>query len=517
MPESVAQRIVPGAPPPVPLSKSQKKKRKAKKPTESVPDSPVALTDAGSATLIDRAPEEAEIREESVAPELVVQPEEQAPPLPEEDVLLKPSPIVDLIHKRLKATTKKISRISVYASTDPEKLNDDQKRTLKTLPTLEAVQKELSEVKKAVENHESELVQELTVKRLEADRIEKTRIADAVSVAAVSISSKTADVLDVLRLRSLLVAGELESFPESATIFAVGAVLLGSDSESKQAVLGGLLSGAGEFEGVSYSQLLEVTQLHLNPPRPSTPIEVEEDQVEEQPAAPPAEPDVAVAGIPAIPTSGSFHFMQASELEAAPFEDGAEWVKHSDAAGHDPEQVSSQAPNGHDENLPGVTPAGPIDWAADDNAELPSIAGLQAKFGASGTATPVPETPEEPETVAAPINGHVTEVSPTPAPVQEDDDGFTQARGGRGRGRGGFRGNDRGGFRGNYRGGDRGGYRGDRGGFRGGYRGGDRGGDRGGFRGGRGEWRGDGEYRGRGGRGRGRGDRGGARASPTPA
>lgn len=34
---------------------------------------------------------------------------------------------------------------------DPEKLNDDQKRTLKTLPTLEAIQKELGEVKRAVE------------------------------------------------------------------------------------------------------------------------------------------------------------------------------------------------------------------------------------------------------------------------------------------------------------------------------------------------------------------------------
>jgi hypothetical protein len=32
-----------------------------------------------------------------------------------------------------------------------DKLNDDQKRTLKTLPSLEAVQKELEEVKKAIE------------------------------------------------------------------------------------------------------------------------------------------------------------------------------------------------------------------------------------------------------------------------------------------------------------------------------------------------------------------------------
>lgn len=61
-----------------------------------------------------------------------------------------------------------------------------------------------------------------------------------------------------------------------------------------------------------------------------------------------------------------------------------------------------------------------------------------------------------------------------------EDEGFTQARGGRGRRggderRGGFRGG-----RGGFRGGERGGFRGgDRGGFRGGDRGAFRGGDRG--------------------------------------
>ena len=97
------------------------------------------------------------------------------------------------------------SRISIYAATDPEKLNDDQKRTLKTLPTLEAVQKELGEVKKAVEVcnlisfistlfisplqvHESELVHELTAKRVEAEKADKARIASAVSAAEVSFT-----------------------------------------------------------------------------------------------------------------------------------------------------------------------------------------------------------------------------------------------------------------------------------------------------------------------------------------
>lgn len=34
---------------------------------------------------------------------------------------------------------------------DAEKLNDDQKRTMKTLPALEIIQKELGEVKKVIE------------------------------------------------------------------------------------------------------------------------------------------------------------------------------------------------------------------------------------------------------------------------------------------------------------------------------------------------------------------------------
>ena len=43
------------------------------------------------------------------------------------------------------------TRIQNYQNEAPEKLNEDQKRLLKTLPTLEAVSKELEEVKKAIE------------------------------------------------------------------------------------------------------------------------------------------------------------------------------------------------------------------------------------------------------------------------------------------------------------------------------------------------------------------------------
>lgn len=81
-------------------------------------------------------------------------------------------------------------------------MNDDQKRILKSLPTLEAVQKELMEVKKAVEVcpmiffgliidayvskvHEAELAHELIAKKLEAEKAQRARISDAVAASEV--------------------------------------------------------------------------------------------------------------------------------------------------------------------------------------------------------------------------------------------------------------------------------------------------------------------------------------------
>ncbi|KAG6875034.1 hypothetical protein C0992_005482 [Termitomyces sp. T32_za158] len=504
MSETIVQRIVPGAPPPAPLTKSQKKKRKAKKATESTPDSPEATVDATSTVLAEQAPEAEETREASttIAPERAL--EEEA---------LKPSPIVELVQKRLKATSKKITRISTYAATGPEKLNDDQKRTLKTLPTLEAIQKELGEVKKAVETYESELAHEMSAKRAEAEKAERTRIVDAVAATK---------VLGLLRLRSLLAAGQHEAFPESGVVFVAGDILLGDDTDVKRIVLSGLLSGEGALEGVSYSHLLEVTEAQLHP---RVPTPVVEHPVEVEEVAPVADDAAPVAGVPTIPTTGSFHFMQESELEATHFEDGAEWVERPAVVEHpvepeaapasvpQPLELEQEVPNGHVEAEQPPPVSATLDWAADEDAGLPPIESLHAKFGTSGSVTPAHETSDDAEAApTAQVNGHVGAPAPS---TKHEDDGFTQARGGRGnRGRGhrdGERGGHRG-FRGGFRGGDRGGFRGDRG-----HRGGFRGGDRGGFRGGRGEWRGgDGEYRGRG-RGRGRGgDRGGAPPAAPP-
>ena len=107
MPEPVVQRIVPGAPPPTPLSKTQKKKRKAKAKSAESGDAP-ALPEVTSAAPTETTPDPPETQETTLAPEVIAQSDSQMSLLPEEEVLLKPSPIVDLIHKRLKATTKKI-------------------------------------------------------------------------------------------------------------------------------------------------------------------------------------------------------------------------------------------------------------------------------------------------------------------------------------------------------------------------------------------------------------------------
>lgn len=238
----------------------------------------------------------------------------------------------------------------------------------------------------------------------------------------------------------------------------------------------------------------------MNPPLLPTPAP-------EEPAEDPQELDESLVTEPetaAAAGGGSFHFMQESELESGAFEDNAEWVERTDAVGTDDDTVQVEPTADGINDIP-VSTSATIDWAEDDGDNLPSIAGLHAKFGTSGTASPaeaIPAPDSQPDEITPPtavVNGIDP---PTPASIsQEDNDGFTQAgRGYRGRRlHGGYRGDVRGG-------GFRGGFRGERGAFRGsdrGFRGGFRGGDRGNFRSrSEGDWRGGGEERSRG-RGRG--------------
>ncbi|KAF5348723.1 hypothetical protein D9758_006791 [Tetrapyrgos nigripes] len=490
--QPTTQRIIPGAPPPSALSKSQLKKKRKTKAKADDSEAPVSIPDTTSAALVEKAPEPEEVKKGAVAPELVAQPE---PPVRKE---AKSSPIVELVNKRIKATNKKLMRITGYATADPATLNEDQKRTLATVPALEAVTKELVEVKGAVEAHESELAHELAVKEREAASAQEKRIAEAVSAAARDYTSTICELLSFLRLRSIIASGEADpsSFGinqnEVEAVFSITDILAGTDDENKENLVNGFLSGEGVYESVPYSRLVEIIHNISTPVAPEAPPAMEpevREQSQEEPPAQVVQSEVVIGTVPMSSSGGSFHFMQASELESPNF-DHAEWVDSSEVAVVPVDQVPPV--NGHVDPISvpesAAAEVAPIDWAAEGEDELPSIDGLHATFGKSGSVTPV--VPNDVAQVPH-VNGDVAAADNTTISAA-DDDGFTQARGGRGRGRG-------------SRGGERG-FRGS--GFRGGERGRGRGGDRSHGHRGRGDWRGgDGEHRGRGGR---RGGRGGA-------
>lgn len=103
-----ALRLVPGAPPPLVTSKSQRKKRKTGTKSKT-PGSPaegsVTIPDAPSTAVIeDRVPNETDLKEDNVVPEPVAASE--APT--HDDLNSKVSPVVELMQKRMRALNKKI-------------------------------------------------------------------------------------------------------------------------------------------------------------------------------------------------------------------------------------------------------------------------------------------------------------------------------------------------------------------------------------------------------------------------
>lgn len=111
-------RIVPGAPPPTPISKSQKKKRKSVKPKGGDElSSPVVVQDTTTANSLEKSPSVTDVKEGLVAPALNSMPSGSADDVPQsavdDDAGYKPSPVVDLVHKRLKATHKKIVSVGL--------------------------------------------------------------------------------------------------------------------------------------------------------------------------------------------------------------------------------------------------------------------------------------------------------------------------------------------------------------------------------------------------------------------
>ncbi|KAH9045101.1 hypothetical protein EDB84DRAFT_1674410 [Lactarius hengduanensis] len=515
MSDTPSQRYVPGAPPlPLP-SKSSKKKRKTGKGGTSE-DSPalssIAIPDSASPALAEKLPDTSDTKDGPVPETLPADPRVTNGSPSGQHVLdeTKHSPIVDLIQKRIKTATKKITRIQSYATLDPEKLNDDQRKALKSLSSLEAVVKELEEVKKAVESSEADKAATEARDLAEREKSEAERLFVETAEAESQAFDKVSRLLHFLRLHASLSSRHPSVSPlglgdsEIPVVLAAAERLLGEESEVRRLLIRGLLSGEGEFQGISHSRFLDLAHAFVNPPAEPDSAAPEDPEPEPEVHEPSEEqPDVPVADLGGqTSTPAGFHFMQESELDSTGLEESQEWVDVPqnqvpeveittttvETTGGDEVTVEQTVTVVHQSEDVPLSSSGNFDWAEDEEGGLPSIAGLQAKFG---TTSETPSPADGPQTIP---DTNLAENSPV------EDDGFTQARGGRGRSRG-----DRVPSRGG-RGGDRGGYRGgDRGGFRGGFRGerGSRGGERGGFRGrGNGEWRGD--ERGRGGRGRGR-------------
>ncbi|KAF8514258.1 hypothetical protein BU17DRAFT_52704 [Hysterangium stoloniferum] len=520
------QRFVPGAPPPPPLSKSQKKKRKSvivKAKEDDVPPV-VVVPDTPAAVLVETTPEVLDVKSGAVAEEFVAPLE----PIPEAGVekTKKASPIVELINKRIKAQNKKLSRIAVYSSRPAAELNEDQKRSLTTLPAIQGAVKELEETKKAIEVTYLDvfftvvIILNTFIQSLEADESkEKQRIRIEEEQRTVNCQ-RISTLFSLLRLSAGLSTSDPTTFSinltdnERQAIYSLTETLTNLEGPAKEDAIMGVLRNDGEVDGIDYERIFSIVESYRNPvveptQIPEEPVFQEEEcqpQIDEMVTNEVVEESNAVADtlVPAN-SSGSFHFMQESELETTSFEHDVEFVeKPIEAVPVVELKVAEMGLSVADTKIPLGLNGGPLsaglDWAADDGEGLPSINSLHAKFGTSGAATPEASSQD-----AVPVE------DATPDSPQVDDDGFVKAKSSRGRlsearpdyrgrGRGGFRGQ---GFRG--RGGDGGNWRGGDGEFRG----------RGGFRGDRNrDFRG-GDFRGRGGRGggdfrgRGRGDRGG--------
>ncbi|QRW24313.1 hypothetical protein RhiXN_10637 [Rhizoctonia solani] len=477
-------RYVPGAPPPSSISKKSRKKTKS--------GAKSLVIAAHEAALSDHAPDAEEVKAGKVDPSLLAN-----PPPPSSGG----------------------GDTGDHTEADEPTHEFDSEKSL----VVDAISKRIRHWQ------ESE--------RIEQQKLADQRVAEASQQAEVRFASPTNYVTAFLALRNLLTHStptDLSiSDPERNAILSAGEVILAHPPVGHvEEIVKGFLSGAGSWEDVEYSRLIEITQFVA--PRPPTPIpdpsipldphnthEVQpEPPAPEEPQDEPESSEPVVLGFVPQSTGGGFHFMQESELEApAAMSESQEWVSVPPRRTLKEDVVDTWgAAAGAD-----VAGGAPLDWAAtgDEGDELPDLVDfkvkhLQAKhtpttFGGSGTATPVAQ--------AAP-----TTASPTSAPagksVTIDDDGFTaiparrghaqrgsfnRGRGGRGgeggyRGRGAFRGEGgrgrevgsvgmvrRGGYRGDGEG--RGGYRGD-GEGRGGYRG--EGEVRGGYRG-----EGEGGYRGR--------------------
>ncbi|KAH7322364.1 hypothetical protein B0J17DRAFT_683859 [Rhizoctonia solani] len=531
-------RYVPGAPPP---STAPKKKKKNKSVIKNL------AAAAHDSALSDHAPDAEEIKAGKVDPSLLANP---PPPSTgdgetgnnteadeaNQEAEVGKSLVVDAISKRIKTLGKKVQRFNEYKK--QAELNEDQKAAISGLPMLEASVKELESIKKTAEALELSAYRTKHQERIEQQKLADQRVAEAAQHAEASLLPRITSLLSFLALRNLLTHStptDLSiSEPERNAILSAGDALVAHPPVGHvEEIVKGFLSGAGSWEEIEYSRLLEITS-QFAAPRPPTPIPdpsipldptttAHEPEAEPEPQPEPiaaeehetetSEP--VILGFAPQPSGGGFHFMQESELEEpTTMSESQEWVSvpptgdavQSEEVAEEVEVVQEEIKEDVADSwgaAAGADAAGgaPLDWAAtgDEGDELPDLGGLQdCKIDDDGfTAIPARRGSQRGSFNRGRGRGFRGEGGRGRGGFRGDGEGRGGYRGD-GEGRGGYRSDGEG--RGGYRG-EGGGYRGEGGGYRGegGEGGGYRGRGRGGYRGGDGEGgRGRGGYRGRG-------------------
>lgn len=163
----LAQRIVPGAPPPSQSKTANKKKKQAQRQQNAVNrdqnHSQEAVSRAATeASLMEKAPSHDKINES-----VKVQAKDLAEEAERNGAIAAAQIIIDkdagsnekesksalqvILTKRIKVLSKKLQRAIAYEALEEEKLNADMKRIIASKPALEAGVAELTEASKALE------------------------------------------------------------------------------------------------------------------------------------------------------------------------------------------------------------------------------------------------------------------------------------------------------------------------------------------------------------------------------
>ncbi|KAG9092190.1 hypothetical protein FS749_015934 [Ceratobasidium sp. UAMH 11750] len=282
----------PSPPPPVPVSKSQQKKKR-KNQFKNLAAS------AHETALTDHAHDTDDIRAGKVDPALLANPvpASSAPDTGNnteakdgKTAEQEKSVVVEAIAKRYKALVKKARRVNECKS--EEKLNDDQKAAITSLPVLAGTIKELESIKKTAETLGAGLRRTRAQEHAELQKEHDRRVSEAAQHAE------------------------------------------------------GFLSGAGSWEDVEYARLIEITSQFVAPrtPTPIPDIDIPLDATalpDTEPIEPSADPEpepkpevdpeiiATDLGLPitASMSGAGYHFMQESELDApAETTESQEWV-----------------------------------------------------------------------------------------------------------------------------------------------------------------------------------------------